>query len=135
MLNDHTIRVRDKGSGFVLLSNEQHCEKVQHQINRSSFTLLNSDSTKLFEDKINTRIEKWITCKAIDENWKRFIKLKDVKPGKMCEIIKTPKEINSARIITSGSGTAMENLSIFVEKCLVAEVQKIGTRIQDTEHS
>ena len=135
MLNDHTIRVRDKGSGFVLLSNEQHCEKVQHQINRRSFTLLNSDSTKLFEDKINRWIEKWITCKAIDENWKRFIKLKDVKPGKMYEIIKTPKEINSARIITSGSGTAMENLSIFVEKCLVAEVQKIGTRIQDTQHS
>ena len=57
-------------------------------MNRSSFTLLNSDPTKIFEDKINIWIEKWISRKAIDENWKRFIKSKDVKPGKMYGTIK-----------------------------------------------
>ena len=55
-LNGHTIRVQDKSSRFVLLANEQYCEKVQYQMNRSSFTLLNSDPTKIFEDKINTWI-------------------------------------------------------------------------------
>ena len=133
-LNDHTIRVQDKGSRFVLLTNEQYCKKVQYQINRSSFTLLNSDPKKIFEDKTNTWIEKWISRKATNEDWKRFIKLKDVKPGKMYGMIKTHKENNPARIITSGSGTAVDDPSILGEKYLFLEVLKIGTRIQDTQH-
>ena len=127
--NDHTTTVQDKGLRVILSTNELYCKKVQYQMNRSSFTLLNSDPTKIFEDKINTWIEKWISRKAIDENWKRFIKSKDVKPGKMYGMIQTHKESNPARIITSGSGTAVENLSIFVEKCLFPEVLKIDTRI------
>ena len=103
--------------------------KFQYQINRSPFTLLNGDPTKIFEDKINTWIEKWISRKAIDENWKRFIKPKEVKPSKVYGMIKTPKKSNPARIITSGSGIAVENLSIFVEKCLFPVVLKRGTRI------
>ena len=133
-LNHHTIRVQDKGSRFVLLSNEQYCKKVQHQINRSSFTLLRCDFTKKFGSKINKWIEKWISRKAIDEDWKRFMKLKDVKPGKKCRMIKTHKESNPVRIISSGSGTAVENLFIFIEKCLFPKVLKIGTRIQVTQH-
>ena len=69
-LYDHTIRVQDKGSRFVLLSNEKYCENVQRHIYRSSFTLLSIDFTKLFEGKINTWTEKWITRQAIDENGK-----------------------------------------------------------------
>ena len=95
-LNDHTIRVKYKDSKFVLLTNEKYWEKVQYQINRSSFTLLNSDPTKIFEDKINTWIEKWISQKVIDENCKRLIKQKDVKPGKMYGMIKNHKESNPA---------------------------------------
>ena len=41
--------------------------------------------------------------KAIDKNQKRFIKPKDVKPGKIYGMIKTPKESNPERIIASGS--------------------------------
>ena len=114
-LNHHTIRVQDKGSKFVLLSNEQYCKKVQHQINRSSFTLLRRDFTKKFGNKINKWTEKWKSRKAIDEDWKRFMKLKDVKPGKMYRMIKTHKESNSLRIISSGSETAVGNLFIFIE--------------------
>ena len=36
--------------------------------------------------------------------------------------------------VTSGSGTAVEDQSIFVEKCLFPEVLKIGTRIKDSQH-
>ena len=52
----------------------------------------------------------------------------------MYRMIKTHKESNPARIISSGSDTAVENLSIFVEKCLFPEVLKIDTRMQDTQH-
>ena len=49
-------------------------------------------------------------------------------------MIKTHKENNPARIIISGSGTAVDDPSIFGEKYLFLEVLKIGTRIQDTQH-
>ena len=100
-LNDHTIRVQGKGSRFVLLTNEPYWEKFQYQINRSSFTLLNRDARKTFKDKVNLWIEKWISRKAIDKNQKRFIKPMDVKPGKIYGMIKTHKETNPERIITS----------------------------------
>ena len=34
---EQTIRIQDKGSRFVILDNSDYEEKVQHQINRSSF--------------------------------------------------------------------------------------------------
>ena len=52
----------------------------------------------------------------------------------MYRMIKTHKESNNARIITSGSGTAVENLSIFFEKCLFSKVLKIDSRIKFTQH-
>ena len=66
VLNNHTVRIQDKRTWVVLLNNEQCCEKIQCQINRSSFTYLNSDHTKTFKDKINTWIKKWVSCKAVE---------------------------------------------------------------------
>ena len=40
------VRVQDKGSRFVVLNNEDYVKKVEHQINRSSFQLLEYDPTK-----------------------------------------------------------------------------------------
>ena len=45
---------------------------------------------------------------------------------------KTHKENNPARVITSGCGTAIEFLSISVEKYLYKEVHKINSTIKDT---
>ena len=42
------------------------------------------------------------------------------------------KVSNPVRVITSGCGTVVENLSIFVERCLYPKVLKIESRIQDT---
>ena len=35
-------------------------------------------------------------------------------------------------MITSGCGTAIENVSIFVGKCLYSELLKIESRVKDT---
>ena len=50
----------------------------------------------------------------------------------MYGLVKTHKVNNPVRVITTGCGTAVENLSIFVERYLYAEVLKIESRIQDT---
>ena len=50
----------------------------------------------------------------------------------MYALFKTHKVGNPARVTTSGCDTAIENLSIFVEKCLYSEVSKIESRIKDS---
>ena len=50
----------------------------------------------------------------------------------MCGLVKKHKVNNLVRVITSDYATAVENLSIFVERCLYPEVLKIKSRIQDT---
>ena len=50
----------------------------------------------------------------------------------MYGLVKTHIEGNPVRVVTSGRGAAIENLSIFVEKCLYSEVLNIECRVQDT---
>ena len=46
----------------------------------------------------------------------------------MYGLIKAHKVGSPVRVITSGCGAAIENSSIFIEKCLYSEVLKIGSR-------
>ena len=50
--DDKVIRVQDKGSRFVILSNNDYESKVQHQIERSSFTKTDIDYSKNFKKKL-----------------------------------------------------------------------------------
>ena len=112
--NKQTTRIQDKWSRIVILDNSDYEEKVQNQINRSSFEKFSENPNKRYEKRVNTWIEKWYNNKSISEKWKKFITLKDSTPGKMYgNVIGNP-----TRVITSGCNTAIENLSIFVENVL-----------------
>ena len=52
----------------------------------------------------------------------------------MYGLVQTHKNNYPVRIITSGCNTAVENLSIFIEKVLYKEVERIPSRIKDTNH-
>ena len=52
--DDKVIRAQDKGSRFVVLSNDDYESKVQHQIERSSFTEIDIEYSKNFEEKVNS---------------------------------------------------------------------------------
>lgn len=52
----------------------------------------------------------------------------------MYGLVKTLKANNHVRIVTSGCNTAVENLSIFVEKVLHKKVERIPFRIKDMSH-
>ena len=56
--------------------------------------------------------------------WANYIKSNYCKSGTMYGLIKTQKENNSIRVFTSECSTAIEYLSIFVEKYLYKEVYK-----------
>ena len=81
--DDKVIRVQGKGSRFVVLSNNDYESKVQHQIDRSSFTQTDIDYSKNFEENVNSWISKWILRGVIDNNRKRFITPTNSTPGKV----------------------------------------------------
>ena len=70
--------------------------------------------------------------KVLDNRWCRFIGTSHAKRGKVYGLTKTHKVGNPVRVITSGSCTLIENLSIFVKKCLYSEVLKTESRVIDT---
>ena len=81
---------------------------------------------------MNLWIQKWTENKFFDKSWSKFIEPSFVVPGKMHGLVKTHKADNPVRVITSGCGTAVENLSILVEKYLFPELLKIESKVQDT---
>ena len=62
------IDVQNKGSCFVVLLNNDYEGKVQHQIDHSSYTELDNDDSKSFEEKVNSWISKWTLKGVIDNN-------------------------------------------------------------------
>ena len=128
----NVVRVQCKGSRFVVLDNEDYVKKVEHQINRSSFQRLEYDPTKSFEVKVNTWVEKWSQMNILDQKWKSYIQTERSTSGKMYGLIKTHKNDNPARIITSGCNTTVESISIFVEKILNDIASNFPSRIKDT---
>ena len=124
--------MQDKGSRFVVLDKQDYVEKIEYQLGRSSFEELDHDPSKLFSEKVNLWIQKWTENNVLDKSWGEFIELSFAAPGKMYGLVKAHKADNPVRVITSGCGTVVENLSIFVEKCLFPEFLKIESRVQDT---
>ena len=132
--DDKAIRVQDKGSRFVALSNNDYESKVQHQIEPSSFTETDNNYSKNFEEKFNSWISKWTSKGVIDNNWQRFITPTNSTPGKMYGLVKTHKVNNPVRVITSGCNTAIESLSIYIEYVLFELSESMPSRIKDNNH-
>ena len=108
--------------------------KVEHQINWSSFQRLEYEPTKSVYVKVSTWVEIWSQMNTLDEKCKSYIQTECSTSGKMYGMIKTHKNNNPARIITSGCNTAIESLSIFVEKVLYDIASNLPSRIKDTGH-
>ena len=62
----------------------------------------------------------------------KFITPEHSKPGKIHSNIKTHKINNPERVIPSGCSTAVESLSIFLEKELYQVAENLPSRIKDT---
>ena len=127
-----TCRIQDKGSQFVVLDSDSYIENIDYQLERSSFQQLDDNPSDTFRKKVTLWNKKWKENKILDNSWCRFIETSHANPGKMYALFKTHKVGNPARVTTSGCDTAIENLSIFVEKCLYSEVLEIKSRVKDT---
>ena len=125
-----TIRIQDNGSKF---DNSDYEEKVQHQINSSSFEKI-SENPNIYEKRVNTWIEKWYNNKNVSGQWKKFLTVKDSTLGKIYDHVKAHKIDTPTRVITSDCNTVIENFSIFVENMLYDIASELPSRIINTNH-
>ena len=125
--DDKVICVKDKGSRFAFLDTNSYIEKVENQINRSSFDKLDADPSPKFKEKVNNWLEKW--SDIITNEWKELIRPDNCNAGKMYGMVKTHKADNPVRVITSGCNTVVEKLSILVE---IADGR--NSKIKDTNN-
>ena len=115
-----------------MLDSDSYIEKIDRHFERSSFQELGYNLLDKFCKKVMLWVKKWKQSKVLDNSWCRFVEISPANPGKMYCLIKTHKVGNPFGVITSVCGTAIENVSIFVEKCLYSEVLKIESRVKDT---
>ena len=98
----------------MVLDTNSYTEKVEHQINRSSFVKLDAEPSPKFKEKVNIWLEKWSDITT--NEWKEFIRPANCNAGKMYGMLKTHKADNPVCVITSGCNTVVEKLSILMEK-------------------
>ena len=114
--------------------NNNYKQKIQTQIDRSSFSRLEEDPSKKFDTEINNWVLKWHRKKVLDDKWNSYITPHNSRPGEMYGNFKMHKADNPTRVITSGCNAAVEHLSIFVEKVLYGIANELPSRIKDTYH-
>ena len=63
--------------------------------------------------KVDNLMEKWHSKSILDNKWKFFTTRSISTAGKIYDNVKTHKENNPVRVITSNINTAVENVFIF----------------------
>ena len=130
-----SIKIQDKGSKFVVIETEEYNAKMREQLqNPPHYDKLNSDPSSDHVEVISHWAKKWLDKGQISDDIVQWVVNGNAKPGKAFGTIKTHKEGNPLRLITSCCGTAIENLSAFTKFYLKPLAQKLPSFIKDTTH-
>ncbi|XP_068675647.1 uncharacterized protein [Montipora foliosa] len=134
-LDQQVIKIQDKGSKFVILDQTEFSDKMLGQLeNPLHYETLDSDPSINSVHSISKWSNKWLLEGQIDKDIANWVVNNKPKPGKAFGTIKTHKEGNPLRLITSCCGTAIENLSAFTEYYLKPLAQKLPSFVKDTTH-
>ena len=106
-------------------------EQLQNPLH---YDKLNSDPSSHHVDVISNWTKKWLDKGQISDDIAQWVVNGNAKPGKAFGTIKTHKEGNPLRLITSYCGTAIENLSAFTEFYLKPLAPKLPSFVKDTTH-
>ena len=83
---------------------------------------------------LRTWCEKWENQEHLSKEWTSFIVNDDAHPAKNKPLYKTHKNGTPVRLLTSGNGSATENLSLYVEKICGPLANNLRSNIKDTGH-
>ena len=132
--SDKVVRLEDKGNRFIIADKETDHEKVNKQIERSSFLKIDCDLTILHINKVKEWPTKWISRKEISKKWARYIVNENAVTGEHSMLYKRHKANNSVRLLTTGCNTVIENISSFIKLVCTPLTDNIETRIRNTTH-
>jgi len=111
-----TIKIQDKGSKFVVIDKSDYDTTMKEQLeNPLHYQKLEHDPSADYVSVITQWSTKWFEKRQINEETANWVINGNAKPGKAFGTIKTHKQGNPLRLITSCCGTAIENLSAFTE--------------------
>ena len=106
------------------MDRNDYIDKVERNLNDGSFDILRSDPLLSYYHIVKDWGDKWVEKGEITQPLVDCILNVNARPGKNYGLIKTHKPNNPIRLITSGNGTAVENLSLFTEHFLHPCVKK-----------
>ena len=131
--SDNVFRIQDKGSRFVIISQNEYKDKMLAQLNNDlHYIKLDHDPTSEHFEKIKNWGRKWFSEGQISQEIATWIANLEPKPGVAFGNVKTHKEGNPLRLITSCCGTAIERLSSFTEFYLKPLAQALPSFVKDT---
>ena len=130
--NNFSGRLQNKGSRFIILDRQDYIDKVESNLNDGSFDVLPSGPSIIATEVIKNWGEKCIKKGEIAEPLLDCILNSKARPGANYGLIKTHKPGNLIRLITSGIGMAVENMSVFTEYFLYPCVRKEPQVLLDT---
>ena len=131
--SNNVFRIQDKGSRFVIISQNEYQDKMFGQLNNDlHYNKLNHDPTIEHFEKVKKWGRKWLSEGQISQEIATWVANLEPKPGVAFGNVKTHKEGNPLRLITSCCGTAIERLSAFTEFYLKPLAQNLPSFVKDT---
>ena len=122
-----------KGSRFVILDENDYVSKMHsHLDNTLHYAKLDGDPSFDHLDVVQTWSDKWLLEGQIDKDVAGWVTDISPKSGTAFGNVKTHKQGNPVRLITSCCGTAIERLSAFTEFYLKPLSQNLPSNIKDT---
>ena len=129
--NSHVLRLQDKGGKFVYSKTEDYIAQMEEKLgDKNKFEILENDPTPEYLNKVKNWCESYkneFTPKLV-----KWLVPGGAKPGAVYGCNKTHKIPPSMRTITSGCGTATENLGHFIAKQLKPMASELKNVLKDT---
>ena len=131
--SDKVIRIQDKGSRFVILSQNEYKDKMLGQLNNDlHYNKLNHDPTSGHFEKVKNGGRKWFSEGQISQEIATWVAILEPKQGVAFGNVKTHKEGNPLHLITSCCGMAIKTLSAFTEFYLKPLAQALPSFVKVT---
>lgn len=119
----------------MVIDKSEYDTKMKEQLeNPLHYQKLDDDPSVNYVNTITQWSKKWLGKGQINEEFANWVINGNAKPGKAFGTIKTHKQRNPLRLITSCCGTAIENLSAFTEFYLKPLTQNLPSFVKDTTH-
>ena len=131
--SENVIRIQEKGSRFVILSQQEYQDKMLRQLNNDlHYDRIDSDPTLDHFEVVKNWGLKWFSEGQISQDIATWVVDLEPKPGVAFGNVKTHKTDNPLRLITSCCGTAIERISAFTEFYLKPLSQNLPSFVKDS---